>query len=134
VRAEYGEDRFIDVQYRKLLPDPLGEFRRAMYGMGLEVTPADDLDCWIAATAATRTRARVPVEDYGITEAMLKDVSVLLRRFPALSESIGSARHRRDGSEHDGRGPSMTIQSLDHVNIRTPRIDETIAFYRDASA
>ena len=26
----------------------------------------------------------------------------------------------------------MSVQSLDHVNIRTPRLDETIAFYRDA--
>src|SRR5688572_2687215 len=26
----------------------------------------------------------------------------------------------------------MSVLGLDHVNIRTPRLDETIAFYRDA--
>jgi len=76
VRAEYGEDRFIDVQYRKLLSDPLGEFRRAMHGMGLEVTPVDEAStsAWIAANGRdSHPRHTYRLEDYGTTEAMLKE-------------------------------------------------------------
>jgi hypothetical protein len=76
VRAEHGAARFIDVQYRKLLSSPLGEFRRALHGIGLEVTPADEAAAagWIAANGRdSHPRHSYRLEDYGITAAALQE-------------------------------------------------------------
>jgi hypothetical protein len=76
VRAKHGPDRFVDVQYRALLSDPLGEFRRAVHGMGLEVTSADEAaaTAWITANGRhSHPRHSYRLEDYGITDAMLKE-------------------------------------------------------------
>jgi len=68
-RAKYP-DRFVDVEYRDLVQDPLGQFRRLMRAMGLEPTADDErsMQAWLSVNGRdTHPAHRYRLEDYGVS-------------------------------------------------------------------
>lgn len=70
VHREMPPGTFIDVQYRDLVSDPLGQFRRMLEGMGLTVGP-DDLKAasdWMAKNGrGTHPPHHYKPEDFGLS-------------------------------------------------------------------
>jgi hypothetical protein len=76
VRREMPADRFIDVQYRDLLADPIGQFQRIMKGMGFAVTPDDvqEATTWMADNGRdTHPRHEYTPEEFGVTGRQLAE-------------------------------------------------------------
>jgi hypothetical protein len=76
VRREMPADRFIDVQYRELLADPIGQFQRIMKGMGFAVTPDDvqEATTWMADNGRdTHPRHEYTPEEFGVTGRQLAE-------------------------------------------------------------
>jgi Sulfotransferase family len=76
VRREMPKQRFIDLHYRSLLSDPIGEFRRVLEAMGLQVTAQDVAEArtWMAANGRdTHPRHRYSAEEFGVTKQELRD-------------------------------------------------------------
>jgi hypothetical protein len=76
VRREIPADRFIDVQYRDLLADPVGQFRRTLGAIGLTVTPQDVLEAstWMASNGRdTHPRHEYTAEEFGVTGRQLEE-------------------------------------------------------------
>ena len=76
VRSEVPADRFVDVQYRDLLADPIGQFRRVMQSMGLSARPEDVREAteWMAANGRdTHPRHRYTAEEFGVTGSQLSE-------------------------------------------------------------
>jgi Sulfotransferase family len=76
VRRKEPADRFIDVQYRNLLDDPMGQFRRTMNLMNLVVHRNDEAaaQSWMAQNGRdSHPRHRYAAQDYGITDDQLID-------------------------------------------------------------
>jgi len=76
VRREMPETRFVDLQYRSLLSDPIGEFRRVLAAIGLKVTAQDieEATSWMAANGRdTHPRHQYAAEEFGVTRQELRD-------------------------------------------------------------
>jgi hypothetical protein len=74
VRKTMAPGRFIDIQYKEILADPIGEFRRVMTAMGLTVTPEDEKDAkaWMAGHGRdTHPRHKYTPEENGVTREEL---------------------------------------------------------------
>jgi hypothetical protein len=72
VRKRMPADRFVDVQYRDMIAEPLVQFRRVMALMGLVVRPEDEraAEKWMAEHPRdTHPRHKYVPEDYGVTRA-----------------------------------------------------------------
>jgi len=70
VRKTMAPGRFIDIQYKEILADPIGEFRRTMTAMGITVTPEDEADAkaWMAGHGRdTHPRHKYTPEENGMT-------------------------------------------------------------------
>jgi Sulfotransferase family len=70
VRRDYGEQRFIDVQYRDTVERPLEVYRSTMQSMGLAVSEQDEQAArgWMESHGRdTHPPHRYRAEDYGIT-------------------------------------------------------------------
>lgn len=70
VRKAAPADRFIDIQYRDTVSDPLGQFRRTMQSMGLPVTTADEKLAaqWMAGHGRdSHPPHQYRLEDYGLS-------------------------------------------------------------------
>jgi hypothetical protein len=68
-------DRFIDVEYRDLVQDPLGQFRRLMRAMGLEPTADDErsMQAWLSVNGRdTHPAHRYRLEDYGVSADQIR--------------------------------------------------------------
>jgi hypothetical protein len=69
VRSELPADRFIDLQYSRLVSDPINQFEYALGEMGFSVTE-EDRDAARAWMAANQRDAHPPhryrIEDYGV--------------------------------------------------------------------
>jgi hypothetical protein len=78
-RERLPPERFIDVQYRELMADPLGEFRRLLHAMGLAPTPADAAAAaaWLSRNGRdTHPEHHYRLEDYG---ASAQEVEAMFR-------------------------------------------------------
>jgi hypothetical protein len=76
VRREHPADRFIDVQYRDIVADPLSQFRRTMQLMGLPVGAEDEKAAatWMSRNGRdTHPRHKYKPQAYGVTEAELAE-------------------------------------------------------------
>jgi hypothetical protein len=77
VRKEEPPERFVDLQYKDLVADPLAQFRRALAGMNIEMQPDDEpaVTHWIKASQGeSHSRHRYSPEEFGVTrERILKD-------------------------------------------------------------
>jgi hypothetical protein len=76
VRREMPADRFIDLQYRDLLADPLGEFRRVMTLLGHPPTATDieEAKRWMSANGRdTHPPHAYTPEQFGVTARELSD-------------------------------------------------------------
>jgi hypothetical protein len=76
IRNDQPADRFIDLQYRDLVTDPLNQYRITMERMGLTVSTGDKSAA--AKWMAENTRDKHPLhqyrlESYGLTRAMIAD-------------------------------------------------------------
>jgi hypothetical protein len=70
VRAEEPAGRFIDIQYKDLVAEPIVQFRRALNEMGLTVGPEDEQAAreWMSANGReTHPPHQYEPEDYGLT-------------------------------------------------------------------
>ena len=68
---ELPADRFIDLQFRETVSDPLGQFRRTMHRMGVAVTPEDEraAAAWMSAHGReSHPPHHYKLEDYGLTQ------------------------------------------------------------------
>ena len=74
LRGDMPREKFIDVQYRDLLANPIGEFERVLDAVGLRVTPGD-LDAastWMAQNGReTHPPHDYAPEDFGVTASEL---------------------------------------------------------------
>jgi Sulfotransferase family len=76
VRREMPPGRFVDVHYRTLLRDPIGEFRRVLESIGVRVTQQDiaEATAWMAANGRdTHPRHQYGAEEFGVTGDELRD-------------------------------------------------------------
>jgi hypothetical protein len=76
VRQEMPADKFIDVQYRDTVKEPIETFRRIHEGMGLTATAADihEAATWMAANGRdTHPPHNYRPEDFGITAEGLRE-------------------------------------------------------------
>jgi hypothetical protein len=76
VRREMPKDRFVDIHYRSLLADPIGQFRHALQGIGLDVTAQDieEARTWMAANGRdTHPRHQYSAEEFGVTQEELRN-------------------------------------------------------------
>jgi hypothetical protein len=72
VRKRTSPERFVDVQYKAMMSEPLVQFRRVFGLMGLTVRPEDERAAqnWMAEHPRdTHPRHRYAPEDYGVTRA-----------------------------------------------------------------
>ena len=93
VRAQHP-GRFIDVEYRELVQDPLAQFRRLLRAMGLEPTTTDEraMQHWMASNSRdTHPPHRYRLEDYGVSAAEIR--SATSASFP------GASMHAMQGRE-----------------------------------
>ena len=70
VRQEMPQHRFVDLQYRSLLADPIGEFRRILHAIGVKATAQDihEAETWMAANGRdTHPRHQYAAEEFGVT-------------------------------------------------------------------
>jgi hypothetical protein len=75
LRTQTPAGKFIDVQYRDLLADPIGQFRAIMEGIGLGATPEDlhEVSTWMARNGReTHPPHSYAPEDFGVTAAELR--------------------------------------------------------------
>jgi hypothetical protein len=75
IRREQPE-RFIDLKYRDLTTDTLGQFRRVMEQLGLQVSTADGQRAsdWLAANSRDKHPPHdYRLEDYGLSQAMIAE-------------------------------------------------------------
>lgn len=86
-RARAGaEERFVDIDYRALLTEPLEQARRAATAAGLAITPTD-ITAWQAWLDGNQRDARpthkYSLEQFGIDRARLdRDFAVYTKAFP----------------------------------------------------
>lgn len=76
LRQTLPASRFIDVQYRDMMTDPMGQFRRVMHLMGLTVRPEDERAAvkWLSENGRdTHPRHKYAPEEYGVTRAEIID-------------------------------------------------------------
>jgi Sulfotransferase family len=76
VREEMPADSFVDLQYRDLLSDPIGQFVRLMQSMGLEATPVDiaEASTWMANNGRdTHPRHEYTAEEFGTSNRQLSE-------------------------------------------------------------
>jgi hypothetical protein len=76
VRHEMPPGTFIDVQYKDLMSDPIGQFRRVLEGMGLTAGAEDIREAtdWMSKNGRdTHPRHEYQLEDYGLTRQELED-------------------------------------------------------------
>ena len=76
-RERLRADRFIDVQYRSLMTDPLSEYRRLLGNMGLTVTPADEdaAASWLSRNGRdTHPPHHYRLEDYGSSAVQVEEM------------------------------------------------------------
>lgn len=76
-REQLPAERFVDVQYRALTADPLGEFRRLLAEMGLSCTPADEAAAaaWLSCNGReTHAAHHYRLEDYGVSAAEVEEM------------------------------------------------------------
>jgi hypothetical protein len=76
VRGTQPAARFIDIQFRDLVADPLAQYRSTMQRMGLTVGPEDEAAAahWIAENSRDKHPAHpYRLEDYGLTRRMIDD-------------------------------------------------------------
>jgi hypothetical protein len=69
IRSELPADRFIDLQYSRLVSDPIGEFEHALTRMGFSMTDEDEDAAreWMASNRReTHPPHRYKLEDYGV--------------------------------------------------------------------
>jgi hypothetical protein len=74
VRASMQADRFVDVQYRDLLADPIAQFTRVLDAIGVPVTDEDvrEASTWMAKNGReTHPTHDYAPEDFGVTAAEL---------------------------------------------------------------
>jgi len=74
LRGEEPASRFVDVQYKDLLADPLVQYRRVLTELGLCLTAEDEKAgaAWMAANGReTHPRHRYTPEDFGTTHEEL---------------------------------------------------------------
>jgi hypothetical protein len=76
VRRDVPADRFVDIQYRDLIADPIGNFRSLLNTMGLTPGPADEQAA--AAWMEKHNRGSFPkhdyhLEDYGLSQRELDE-------------------------------------------------------------
>lgn len=85
LRRTLPADRFIDVQYRDTVTDPIGTARRVMLAMGYDFTAADEAA--MAACVAGNAREKRPAHrysaaDFGIDNAQVaRDFAVYSRQY-----------------------------------------------------
>ncbi len=75
VRREKPE-RFIDLQFRELISDPLGQFRQVIRGLGLSVSDEDAERAadWLAKNSRDKHPAHdYRLEDYGLSAPLLAE-------------------------------------------------------------
>jgi hypothetical protein len=75
VHTEMPAGTFIDIQYRDLVSDPVGQFRRMLEGMGLPVGPEDikAASDWMAKNGrGTHPPHRYKPEDFGLSAEQLQ--------------------------------------------------------------
>jgi hypothetical protein len=83
VRRHEPSERFIDVQYRDLVADPLGEFRRAMRLMNLNVDVEDEAaaTAWMSKNGRdSHPRHKYNAADYGVTDQQLMEAFGFYRK------------------------------------------------------
>jgi hypothetical protein len=77
VRRDFPRRWFVDVHYRDLLTDPIGEYKRVLEAIGLEVTSVDvrEAETWMAANGRdTHPRHQYTPEEFGVTAGQLNEV------------------------------------------------------------
>ncbi len=75
-RGRFDRDRFVDIWFEDALRDPIGEIARAYEVFGIEMTSAarDAMESWRADhPRGERPPHEYSLEDYGLTEAGIKD-------------------------------------------------------------
>lgn len=76
VARQAAESRFVDVQYRELLADPLGNAEKVFAAVGMGVAPADRQawENWLGNNKRdNRPSHKYDVADFGMSEAALAD-------------------------------------------------------------
>jgi hypothetical protein len=76
VRAEQPAHRFVDMQYKDLISDPMAQYRRGLAAMGLTIGPEDEKagQAWIEKSRRDgHSRHSYTPEDYGVTKAQIND-------------------------------------------------------------
>jgi hypothetical protein len=76
VRREMPSSRFVDLQYRSLLSNPIGEFCRILESIGVPAAPQDvaAATTWMAANGRdTHPRHRYTPEEFGTSREELSD-------------------------------------------------------------
>jgi hypothetical protein len=74
-REQFPAERFVDVTYRRLMRNPLGEFKRVLELLNFKVTPADETAAseWLSKNGRdTHPPHHYRPEDYGLTREMLE--------------------------------------------------------------
>lgn len=83
LRETSSTDRFIDVQYRDMMTDPMGQFRRVMQLMGLTVRMEDEhaAEKWLSENGRdTHPRHKYAPEEYGVTRCEIADAFKFYRK------------------------------------------------------
>jgi hypothetical protein len=85
LRERIGDDRFIDIGYRDLLKDPVGEARKALaaVGMPLDAQGEAAINTWLEENSRDqRASHEYTAADYGLSERELEnDFANYIRRF-----------------------------------------------------
>jgi hypothetical protein len=77
VRKEMPANKFVDIQYRDTLTDPMGTYRKGLEGMGLTVTTEDlhEASTWMAKNGRdTHPPHPYTPEDFGTSAAELSEI------------------------------------------------------------
>jgi hypothetical protein len=85
LRDRIGDDRFVDINYRDLLKNPVGEARKALaaVGMALDVQGEAAINTWLEENSRDqRASHEYTAADYGLSERELEnDFANYIRRF-----------------------------------------------------
>jgi hypothetical protein len=76
IRSTQPASRFIDIQFRDLVADPLAQYRKTMQRMGLTVSAEDEAGAarWIVENSRDKHPAHsYRLENYGLTRPMIDD-------------------------------------------------------------
>jgi hypothetical protein len=119
LRDDMPRDTFIDVQYRDLLANPIGEFERVLDAVGLPSRPRISTlraPGW-RRTDASAPSARLCAGDFGVTGAELATIPLLSRRIRGQAMTATDAASGLQAGWQSFLEALATIPSQLHLDV-----------------